>query len=487
MLFNSTQFLIFFPVVAVLYFVLPDKYKNAWLLVTSYYFYMSWNPIFILLIIYATLVSYVAALGMGYASGRLRKWFLVTGMVLDFVILFWFKYFEFFVSGINAVFERFGLRLIQDSFDIMLPVGISFFTFQTVSYMVDVYRGDVSVEKNLAKYALFVSFFPQLVAGPIERSKDFLRQFDEKHEFDYDKVRNGLLLMLWGFFLKLVIADRVALYVDTVYGELDKYPGIYVCIAVIFFSFQIYCDFAGYSTIALGVATILGFQLTDNFAAPFLSLNYSELWRRWHISLSNWFRDYMYFPLGGSYRGKLIKYRNFLTVNLVSGLWHGADWSFVVWGLWNAIVRIVEDGCMEIVKRVARGNGATWHFNKFKMLRRCLTFCIFACIFVYFRASSIGVAHEALRSMMTTCNWHVLLDGTLFEAGLTKANFVVAIVAIIILMVADSCKYKGIILREKILSFPMLLRWAICFAGLFGIIIFGVYGNGNSSFIYFAF
>ena len=241
------------------------------------------------------------------------------------------------MSNVNAMLAQFNFELIQPAFDVVLPVGISFYTFQALSYTVDVYRKDIYAEKNILKYALFVSFFPQLVAGPIERSKNLLIQFNKEHHFDYNRVKNGLLLMLWGFFMKLVIADRVAMVVDQVYNNYTQYAGFEIAIATVFFAIQIYCDFGSYSNIAIGAAQVMGFTLMENFRQPYFSKSVAEFWRRWHISLSSWFRDYLYIPLGGNRKGKVLKYINLMIVFLTSGLWHGASWHFVVWGglEWN--------------------------------------------------------------------------------------------------------------------------------------------------------
>lgn len=337
MLFNSYQFLLFFPVVILFYFFLPDRVKYLWLLFASYFFYMSWNPQYGLLLFGSTCVTYlggiwIEAAGDRQASfGRYRlKWkaavmFLV--LLLNFGTLFYFKYSNFAMHNLTRILSLLGVSVQEKQFDILLPVGISFFTFQAVGYTIDVYRKDTYAERNFFRYALFVSFFPQLVAGPIERSKNLLKQLNKNHPFCYENMREGLLLMLWGYFLKLMIADRAALYVNTVYGDFYTYTGVYIVMATILFAFQIYCDFAGYSTIAMGATKILGIDLMDNFNCPYFSKSVAEFWRRWHISLSSWFRDYLYIPLGGNRKGKRRKYINLMIIFLASGLWHGASWA----------------------------------------------------------------------------------------------------------------------------------------------------------------
>lgn len=331
MLFNSGKFLIFFPIVTLIYFILPKKIRQYWLLIASWYFYMCWNAGYIVLILYSTVITYIS--GLLIEKNKLKKKFIVAGsFILNLAVLFYFKYFNFGLGMLTKLLAYIHVSVNVPQFDVILPVGISFFTFQALSYTVDVYRGDIYAEKNFFKYALFVSFFPQLVAGPIERSKNLLKQISEPKTFDYDRTRDGILLMLWGYFLKMVLADRIAIFVDTVYGDVSVYSGYYIALATILFAFQIYCDFAGYSIIAMGTARIIGIQLMDNFESPYFATSVAEFWRRWHISLTSWFRDYLYIPLGGNKKGKIRKYANEMIVFLASGLWHGASVSFVIWG-----------------------------------------------------------------------------------------------------------------------------------------------------------
>lgn len=341
MLFNSYSFLIFFPIVILIYWIIPLRFRYIWLLAASYYFYMCWNAKYALLLLACTVITYLSGIfiykikNSGKAEARriiYMKLCVAFSFIINLGVLAWFKYFDFFVENLQKVFAHIGITLSSPTFDIILPVGISFYTFQALSYTMDVYRGEIYAEKNFLKYALFVSFFPQLVAGPIERSKNLLKQVAVPHRFDYEKCREGFLLMMWGFFMKLVIADRAAIVVNTVYNNYEQYPGLYLVIATILFAFQIYCDFGGYSTIAMGAAKMLGFELMENFNCPYFSKSVSEFWRRWHISLSSWFKDYLYIPLGGNRKGKIRKYINLMIVFLTSGLWHGAQWSYVTWG-----------------------------------------------------------------------------------------------------------------------------------------------------------
>lgn len=341
MLFNSLGFLIFFPVVVLAYYVLPMRVKKLWLLFASYFFYMGWNVKYGVLLFLSTLITYISGLTLEIANrckldeAKRKKYknaIVIITLVLNFSFLFFFKYIGFAANIFNKIFYFIHIQIDIPVFDVILPVGISFYTFQALSYTIDVYRGDICAEKSFTKYALFVSFFPQLVAGPIERSKNLLNQLAEPSKFSLDQISDGLLMMLWGFFLKLVLADRMAIFVDEVYGNYKVYDGWYLIVATLLFSFQIYCDFYGYSVIAKGAARILGINLMENFNAPYFSTSVGEFWRRWHISLTSWFRDYLYIPLGGGRKGRLCKYLNKFIVFLISGLWHGARASYIVWG-----------------------------------------------------------------------------------------------------------------------------------------------------------
>lgn len=341
MLFNSLNFLIFFPIVLFIYYIVPKKMKQFWLLAASYYFYMCWNAKYIVLMLFSTIITYVSGLIIEKIKSNswsiekkifYKKVSVAVSFFLNLMVLFYFKYINFALGTLKAMLHIVNVDLSVPAFDIMLPVGISFYTFQALSYTVDVYRGDIYAEKNFFRYALFVSFFPQLVAGPIERSKNLLKQLAIPKKFNFDSAKEGCLLMIWGYFLKIVLADRIAIFVDVVYNDFEKFGGYYLIVATLLFAIQIYCDFGGYSVIAIGAAKILGIDLMENFNTPYLSKSVSEFWRRWHISLSSWFKDYLYIPLGGNRKSRLRKNINLMIVFLVSGLWHGADWSFVIWG-----------------------------------------------------------------------------------------------------------------------------------------------------------
>jgi D-alanyl-lipoteichoic acid acyltransferase DltB (MBOAT superfamily) len=342
-------FLVFFPAVALLYFVFPKKYRWIWLLVASYYFYMSWNVQYALLIAMSTMITYLSGLLIARSNAITdkrkrdfhRKLWVALSFISNLAILCFFKYFDFVLDNLNRILSYAGVQAIPPTFDIILPVGISFYTFQALGYTVDVYREKIAVEKNPARYALYVSFFPQLVAGPIERSDNLLRQVHEEHRFSYANLRAGLFTALVGYFKKVCIADRAAALVNQVFSNYQQYAGFEIVVAVAFFAIQIYCDFSGYSDIAIGTAKVLGFDLVKNFKQPYFAASIQEFWRRWHMSLSTWFRDYLYIPLGGSRCSKAKKYRNVMITFLCSGLWHGANWTFVAWGGLHGFYHIV--------------------------------------------------------------------------------------------------------------------------------------------------
>lgn len=344
MLFNSLYFLLFFPCVVVIYFIIPIKIKRLWLLGTSYFFYLCWNPKHIFLMIAITLLTWVTGLILETLKRKnlihsiyYQKICISICCIGNLSILCFFKYFKFILDIINVILFKTGFRVLEDPFNFMLPVGISFYTFQAIGYVIDVYQEKIVPEKNLINYALFISFFPQLVAGPIERSENLLRQIRgisnySQGRIDYNRITDGLFYILYGYFLKLVIADRISVLVDIVFERWYLYGSIELVVAAVGFAIQIYCDFSSYSIIAIGAAQVMGFELMENFKAPYLTENIKEFWKSWHISLSTWFRDYVYIPLGGNRCSKVRKNFNLMITFLVSGLWHGANWTYVVWG-----------------------------------------------------------------------------------------------------------------------------------------------------------
>lgn len=494
MLFNSIGFFIFFPIVTMAYFIIPHKFRWLWLLISSYYFYMCWNPKYALLLATSTLVTYTSGLLLEAANGikdenrsvRIKKLWVFLSFAINISILSIFKYSNFIGENLNILFSFLNLSVNIPKFDIMLPVGISFYTLQALSYTMDVYRGDVKAEKNLGKYALFVSFFPQLISGPIEKSKNFLKQIDEKHYFDYDRVKNGILLMIWGFFQKLVVADRLGMLVNTVYESPESYRGFQIILATIFYGFQIYCDFGAYSDIARGAAAVMGFRITKNFERPYFSKSVKEFWRRWHVSLSSWFKEYLYIPLGGNRHGRLRKYLNIMIVFLVSGLWHGANVTFLIWGGLHGAYQVIGDILSPVKRRfVKRFNIRTNELN-YKLLQVIITFLLVDFAWLFFRANTYKDAIILIKNMFYFNPW-IFLDNSIYNLGLDSREFFVAVMSLITVLVMSLLqRKKGIMLRFS--KQNMAFRWFIYVAAIMAILIFGVFaGYDAQQFIYFQF
>ncbi|MCR5532207.1 MAG: MBOAT family protein [Lachnospiraceae bacterium] len=501
MLFNSYQFMLFFPVVLSVYFVLPKRIRLYWLLVASYYFYMSWNAKYALLLLFSTSVTYLCGLLLGHWEKqkdrialskltRLKKLSVGISVFMNLSILVFFKYFDFMFRSINAISVKvFHTSLNNPAFDIVLPVGISFYIFQALGYTIDVYRGTIAPEKNFFKYALFVSFFPQLVAGPIERSKNLLKQLEKPASFSFEAFRNGIFLMIWGFFLKIVVADRAAVIVNQIYNNYQQYPGGYLVVATVIFAFQIYCDFAGYSAIAIGTAETLGVKLMENFNAPYLAMSCGEFWRRWHISLSTWFRDYVYIPLGGNRKGKVRKHINILIVFALSGLWHGASWSFAFWGFLNGAYQVIGDLLDKPRKKIV----SIFHLDvesvAHRLFRILTTFILIDFSWIFFRAQGIKASIQIIKSIFRYYNPWVLFDGSMFNCGLDQKELRVLVIGIVLLLVVDFFKYKGVSIREVILRQDAWFRWLVFSVSIVFILVFGMWGTGyeGEAFIYFQF
>lgn len=482
MLFNSISFLIFFPIVTILYFLIPHKLRWLWLLISSYYFYMCWNPKYAILLAISTIITYLSGLLIEKVNiiknvqraVRLKKIIVFGSFASNLGILFTFKYFNFFISSLTTVLVKFHILITVPTFDFLLPAGISFYTFKALSYTMDVYRGDIKATKKLGKYALFVSFFPQLLAGPIDKSKDLLNQFDEKHYFDYDRVKNGLLLMLWGFVQKVLIADRLALVVNTVYDNPNNYRGFEIIIATVFFAFQIYCDFSSYSDIARGAGEVMGFRLTKNFENPYFSRSIKEFWRRWHISLSGWFKDYLYFPLGGNRCSKLRAYFNLMVVFIASGLWHGAAINFVIWGGLHGVYQILGDLFKPVKEKFISIFKIKTSLLGYKVVQALTTFILVDFAWIFFRAGSFTHSKIIIKNMMTFNPW-VFTDGSIYKLGLDSKEFFISILGIVIVLAINamqSCKS----LRFELAKQNIIFRWSVYVITVVAILVFGMYG-----------
>jgi len=400
MVFNSLAFLLFFPFVAAAYFFLTMRialrYKalsntlsQIFLLAASLFFYGYWKPAYLGLIAISIAVTWTSGLLMEGRDIQKKRLILAGSLAINLAILFFFKYYHFAVFSVQFLVHN---KIDFPLFDVLLPVGISFYTFQALGYSIDVYYGRVRAERNFITYALFVTFFPQLVAGPIERTGNLLPQFKANHEFDYDRVTSGLRLAAWGMFKKVVIADRLAIYVNGVFGNPSVYPATTLALATFFFVFQIYCDFSGYSDIAIGCARVLGFNLMVNFRQPYFSRSITEFWRRWHISLSTWLKDYLYIPLGGNRKGEVRRGINLLITFILSGLWHGAAWHFVAWGALHGIFQIIGRSTAAFRNAIARKIDLPEESRLRKTIQLCVTFTLVCFAWVFFRANTIADA-----------------------------------------------------------------------------------------------
>ena len=487
MLFNSFSFLIFFPLVTLAYFIVPQKIKPLFLLLASYYFYACWNVKYLLLLILSTLITYASGILIANAkTNNQEKLWITLSFASNLGILFAFKYFTFAVDTIANISAYFNIAVARPEFSLLLPVGISFYTFQALSYTMDVYRKEIKPERNIIKYALFVSFFPQLVAGPIERSSHLLPQMSEEHHFDYNRVKNGLLLMIWGGIEKLVIADRAAILVDQVFDNFAAYSSVEIIIAAVCFTIQIYTDFGGYSHIAIGAAQVMGFDLMDNFKQPYLAESIGEFWRRWHISLSSWFRDYLYIPLGGNRKGTIRKCVNLMIVFLTSGLWHGAAWHYVVWGGIHGVYQIVEIVTGKFRKSDIK---STSHNKTEKLIRRIVTFILVTLAWVFFRANCSADAIKMIAKMITGWNPWALFDGTIYTLGLSLPQFWLLVLAVLGLFWVDCQHDKGRHFRKELLETNAFWTGLLVWAGVLTILVFGVYGPAYNAaaFIYLQF
>lgn len=474
MLFNSFDFLLFFPIVCLLFFSSPQKFRWVVLLLASCYFYMYFIPIYILILAGTIVIDYFAGLLIENSKAKKRKLYLVISIITNISVLCVFKYYNFFIENIELVLSSLGQKNSLTYLSILLPVGLSFHTFQAMSYTIEVYRGNQKAEKHFGIYALYVMFFPQLVAGPIERPQNVLHQFHEKKVFSFDNFAQGSKLMLWGFFMKVVVADRLSIYVNAVYNNVENHTGISLLLATIFFTFQIYCDFAGYSYIAIGCAKIMGFDLMTNFRRPYFAKSISEFWKRWHISLSTWFRDYLYLPLGGNKVSKNRWYFNLFFVFLVSGIWHGANWTFLIWGALNGFYLVF---AILTQKQRDRFNSLLFKSedNFFLMFFKIgTTFLLSAFAWIFFRANHVNDAFLIIRKIFTDTNFKLFLNWEVFFA---------AAIGLILLFLKELREeyflnkfniFKNTKVRLTIYAFLIVL-----------IILFGVFDSGQ--FIYFQF
>ncbi len=469
MQFVSFAFLLLLPVAAIINFIIPRKFRYIWLLVISIAFYLSIDLKAAAVMAGTIVVTYISALLIDKVSGEGSEKRPKSALV---------------ILAVSVILEI-AAMLIFRSGKIMGAIGISFYMLKSVGYLVDVYRGDVAAEKNFCKLALFVSFFTQVISGPIERAGNMLPQFSYPVTVDFDRMRDGFLQILWGYFLKLVIADRLAIFVNNVYDDPALVGGTIVAIATFFYSFEIYCDFAGYSAIAIGVSRILGIDVMKNFDSPYMAKSIAEFWRRWHISLSTWLRDYIYIPLGGNRKGTVRKYLNVLIVFAVSGIWHGSALTFLVWGLLHALYQIIGFITMPVRDKIVAVLKIDREGLSHRTVKTIVTFLLVNLAWVFFRAPTLEQAILIIKRSFEFTPW-VFTDGGLFMMGLSQGSFNVGIAGIALLITMDILAFNGVEIRDRIIRQAIWYRWIIMIAGILAISIFGIWGAGYnaSSFIY---
>ena len=482
MLFNSIQYLFFFPLVVVLYFAIPPQRRWILLLSASYYFYMCWKMEYIFLILFTTLIDYAVALRMFGTSSQLRKrLFLGISLVTNLGLLFGFKYFNLFSDAARAVFAHANIMYAIPQFKVLLPVGLSFYTFQSLSYTIDVYRGKQEPERRLGMFALYVAYFPQLVAGPISRASELIPQFYKTAVFDYTRVTNGLKLIAWGMFKKVVIADRVAMLVDTVYGDPTAYRGYPLILATAFFAVQIYCDFSGYCDIAIGSAEILGFHLPQNFRRPYFATSMTDFWKRWHMTLCSWFRDYLYISMGGNRAGVVRGYANVFITFLLSGLWHGANWTFLAWGALHGTAVITEKFFSQFTADKSGEQPITspgMHPVR-RFGRILITFTLVNIGWVLFRVKSFSDATYVLTHALDASQ----LD--CYSLGLKKYDFNIALLSILVLFGVEMIQARVGSVRSFLARTPVCVRWPLYVGIVFITFVLAV--SSKREFIYFQF
>ena len=487
MLFNSIEFVIFFPIVTLVYFILQHKHRWWWLLASSCVFYMVFKPEYLLILGFTIVVDYYAGLLIEKSEGKQRKWYLIVSLVANIGVLAFFKYTNFAIFAL-AQADIAHYKLL----DFVLPIGLSFHTFQAMSYTIEVYRGKQKAERHFGLYALYVMFYPQLVAGPIERPQNVLPQFYEVKVFDYKRVVSGLQLIGWGLFKKVVIADRLAIFVNQVYDSPTQHEGIPIIVATIFFSFQIYCDFSGYSDIALGTAEVMGFKLMKNFDRPYFSKTISEFWRRWHISLSTWFRDYLYIPLGGNRVNVYRRYFNVFFVFAMSGLWHGANWNFIIWGALHGLYLIGAILTQKPRDYINKVTGITKIPFLFKTIQASITFALVSFAWIFFRGNYLEMSQcwhlvthlfSNLPSMTELYKFDYVSQNVFLNQ--TLVEFCIAVILIIFMETVHYIQRDKSI-RQIIATKPIVLRWAIYFVFIMLFFILGFFDT-PAQFIYFQF
>lgn len=522
MVFTSLKFILFITATVTIYFLFPKKYRWVWLLIASYFFYLSASIKYGVFLVFSTAVTFFAAICMEKtaqksnisalpkeqrkeAKKRLqkrKKLIVALAIILNFAVLFFIKYYNFTVLNISALAGVFGIEFSPVLSNLLLPVGISFYTFQVTGYVIDVYREINAPEHNFFKYALFVSFFPQIMQGPIGRFSPLSQTLYEGHAFEYERMTRGLQRMVFGFFEKLVIADRLAIAVDTVWADYMSYGKIELLLACLFYAIQIYADFAGYMDIALGASEIMGIRLSENFKAPYFSASIPEFWRRWHITLGSWFRDYLFYPvmrsgwcskLGKSLKEKFGKKMSgrvttviaLMCVWFFTGMWHGASWHYIIWGVYYGILIILSTLMSPVFDGFVQKHSIDRNKPFYKSVQILKTFALVCLGYIFFRSTGMTQAFGIIGRIFTGSAPLASPAGI----GLDRADLLVALIAVAVLIIIDIYRAKDIDIRKSVAEKPLAVRWTLYFIMLFSVIIFGIYGPGysSSSFIYFQF
>nr|WP_308624449.1 MBOAT family O-acyltransferase [uncultured Eisenbergiella sp.] len=487
MLFNSFGYALFLPLVFILYWILPAKFRWIVLLMSSYYFYASWGPQYVAVILLTTIISYIAGLLMeSHRKGILYpKTVLILCILMCASILFFFKYFNFFTENLAVLFSKLSIPMQPFTLKLALPIGISFYIFQTISYLVDVYRGTIHAERDFGIYAVYISFFPKVMQGPIERGKKLLPQLHAKYRFQSVQASYGLKLMAWGYFKKLVLADGLSVYVNQVYNNLPAFKGFPLVLATFFFAIQLYCDFSGYTDIALGSARLFGIQLTQNFKSPYFASSIKDFWGRWHISLSSWLKDYVYIPLGGNRTGRIRHALNIMITFLVSGLWHGASWNYILWGGIHGAYQVIEGLFPWNAKTSLFQRNRHFHFLLSILTVPC-TFLLVCFAWIFFRAATIQDAIYVLQNMFTgITHFSVYMKDCALQMGLTLTHLLYNCLPVILLFLYDCASLKtdviAFVSRQR-----FFIRWPVYIFLLLVILLFSEKGV-STEFIYMQF
>ena len=478
MLFNSLEFFIFFPIVVALYYLLPHKQRWVLLLLASCYFYMVFVPVYILILGFTIIVDYFAGMWLEDTRGSRRKLLLIASILANTGVLAVFKYYNFLNENLSVLLKGFTIENPIPYLSILLPIGLSFHTFQAMSYTIEVYRGKQKAERNFGIYALYVMYFPQLVAGPIERPQHMLHQFHRENTFDYENIREGLKHIIWGLFKKVVIADRISEYVNVVYNNPHDYQGAHLLLATLFFSVQIYCDFSGYSSIAIGTSKIFGINLMVNFQRPYLAQSIRDFWKRWHISLSTWFKDYLYIPLGGNRVAVSRGYFNLFVVFLVSGLWHGANWTFVIWGALHGFYSAFAQFTQPVRNRINTFLGLPKVPFVFNLMQITITFCLASFAWIFFRAQSFTDAMYIAENIFRIDSLQHL---NLFKFSVDMYLSIALILLLVIIEILEEKARLSSVLKVS----PVYVRYSVYATGIIAMVMLGIWKSAD--FIYFQF